>query len=346
MNVLFVTDGLSVPASRFRCEQFFSHFESSGIRCSLRYAYGPRYNDAISTRWGTPYKVLSRLRRGIHEVLPSRGTDVVFLQRTAFPQTAVFEEMLKVRGIPTIFDFDDNLSVAAGGTESRRRRATFERAADLADHVIAGNEFLAEQANQPHKTTIIPTVIDTDVYTPAPRQDGPVTIGWMGTAGNFPFLEQVVPSLKATLAARPNARVRLVSNAPFKPLLNVDRVEQIPWSAATEVSLLQSFDIGLMPLIDSPLTRGKCAFKMIQYMAVGSPVVVSAVGANVEVFGQTELGHLLTGFDWTEALIDLIDHPERRQAFGETGRARAVAHYSIHAVLPEYLRIFHLVSGR
>lgn len=346
MKGVFLTDGVLVPASRFRCEQFFPYFEEAGVRSTLRYAYGASYNHAIHQWWGNPYKVLGRLRRGIQQVMVPSDTDFVFLQRMAFPQTALFETLLAKRKIPTFFDFDDSLWVGANGATSPSRKLAFYKAIDHADYLIAGNKFLAEAANLPQKTTIIPTVIDTDRYVPAKRTaSNTVVIGWMGTAGNFPFLERIVPALRAVLEQRPDARVRLVSNATFLPLTGVNGVEQIPWSADQEIPLLQSFDIGLMPLVDSPLTRGKCAFKMIQYMAVGAPVVVSKVGANIEVFGERELGYLIDGFDWVDALITLVDDPELRQRMGAEGRTRAEANYSIRAVLPSYLRLFHEAVG-
>ncbi len=341
MNGVFLTDGIFVPASRFRCEQFFPYFRDAGINPTLRYAYGPSYNRAIHQWWGNPYKALCRLRRGVYQVAVPSDTDFVFLQRTAFPQTAAFEKLLARRKIQTFFDFDDSLWVDGTGAISASRKKAFEVAVELADHLIAGNGFLAEQANRPNKTTIIPTVIDTNLYIPPANRSGDeVIIGWMGTAGNFPFLNRVVPALKTVLEMRPQARVKLISNANFDPLLGVDRVEQIPWTAAEEIAQLQSFDIGLMPLVDSPLTRGKCAFKMIQYMSVGAPVVVSNVGANAEVFGKRELGYLLDDFDWVEALITLIDDATLRTEMGKRGRQRAVENYSITAVLPTYITLF------
>src|SRR5690606_15523920 len=134
-----------------------------------------------------------------------------------------------------------------------------------ATHVIAGNRYLADLANSPAKTTVIPTVVDTDVYRPiedvSPAR--PVTIGWMGSSGNFGSLRLIVPAVVKVLEALPNVRFRIVSNAPFHELQGVPKVEQIPWSRDREIALLQSFDLGLMPLENSEATLGKCGFKMI-----------------------------------------------------------------------------------
>ena len=332
-----------VPASRFRCEQFFGFFEENGVRCQLRYAYGQRYNSVIHHRWSSSYKFLCRLKRGFHQVMIPKEADIVFLQRTAFPHFPGFEFLLSQRNLPVVFDFDDNLTVNGAGDRSLARETTFELAASWANQLIAGNQFLADQAARPEKTAVIPTVIDTQRYVPVDRPNqGKVIIGWMGTSGNFPSLLEIVPTLSRVLKANPDTKVRIVSNATFLPFATHPQVEQIPWTSANEISLLQSFDIGLMPLVDSLLTRGKCAFKMIQYMAVGCPVVVSAVGANVEVFGNEgePSGYLQKDFDWDEALEDLIRSRTKRLSMGQNGRNRVESNYSIDAVAPRYLEIF------
>lgn len=346
MKILFITDGVLTPASRFRCSQFFKHFEENGIECELRYAYGPGYNRAINRWYALPYKAASRLKRAYHQLFFPNDIDIVFLQRNAFPHSGLIEEILAGEGVPTIFDFDDSLFVNGIGETVPSRKVAFERAVDVSDHLIAGNRFLSEVAGRSEKTTVIPTVIDTSIYVPrcAPKSNEKVVVGWMGTAGNFPFLSMIVPELKRLLDSYPEVVVRIVSNSEFQPLRGVSRVQQIEWTAETELEWLQSFDIGLMPLVDSPLTRGKCAFKMIQYMAVGIPVVVSPVGANVEVFeGDSSIGAMPEG-EWFEAMAGLVEDIHLRENAGENGRKKAVAEYSINAVLPRYLRIFETLG--
>lgn len=335
-----MSDGVDAPGPRYRCVQFFPHFERAGLRCEIYHAYGKLYNRLLRRPLvGAAYKTITRAKRAVATAVVR--PDIMFLQRTAFPQTAIAERIAHRRGIPMIFDVDDAIYLGPTGAPSRAREKAFRDALRVADHYIAGNQHLAEVGGVPDKTTVIPTVIDTDRYVPpARRAEGGPVIGWMGTMTNLSRLERVVPALERVLRELPDARVRIVSNADFAPLRGVDRVEQIRWSAATEIELLQSFDIGLMPLEDSAVTRGKCAFKMIQYMAVGAPVVVSAVGANVEVIGDHALGYALDGFDWTDALLALARDPDLRARMGAVGRERAVASYSVRGVLPEYLRIF------
>ncbi len=350
MKILFLTEGTTVPASRFRVGQFIPHFESRGIDCTVRAAYGDWYNAAARTAVGPAYKLLWRLKR-VGQGLDAGRFDVVFLQRPALPFSALPERAVTRANRRTIFDVDDSIFLGAGGKVDPARRRAFEDEVELARHVICGNSYLAEEAGAPEKTTVIPTVIDTDRYVPAEagkaeKAEGePVVIGWMGTSGNFPFLEEIAPALREVLEARPEAVVRFVSNAPFEPLADHPRVEQIPWSKEREIELLQSFDIGLMPLEDSALTRGKCGFKMIQYMAVGTPVVVSAVGANVEIFEGSGAGFLADSWDaWCEPLLGLVDDAEMRKKMGVAGRVHAVESYSVKSVIDRYIDIFERVA--
>lgn len=344
MRILFLCEGITIPASRYRVLQFLPYFKAQNIDSTVRFGYGDAYNQIAKTRAAPIYKTAMRAKRLLFAA-DADEFDVVFLQRPTFPQTAIGEELAHWLNPHTIFDFDDSLWLLGDGSTSDQRRSGFDRTVDIVKHVIAGNDFLADEVRHPQKTTVIPTVIDTELYHPLiTRSDDTITIGWMGTSGNFPFLEKITSSLKSVLSRRSNVRLRLVSNALFTPLANVDGVEQIRWTAASEVSLLQSFDIGLMPLVDSVLTHGKCAFKMIQYMAVGIPVVVSDIGANRAVFGNVNPGFLLKDFDWEEALVALIDDVLLRNEMGRRGRSRAVSRYSIASVLPKYIEIFHQVA--
>lgn len=104
------------------------------------------------------------------------------------------------------------------------------------------------------------------------------------------------------------------------------------WSLSNEVEDLQDLDIGIMPVWDDDWTRGKCAFKIIQYMATGAAVVASPVGMNREIIIDGENGFLATGEDdWFRKLCLLIDNPEKRRAFAINGRQTIEGKYSLRA---------------
>lgn len=347
MKVIFLTEGRQVPASRFRAEQFFPHFESMGIQCTLAYAYGDRYNDILQRRWAPAYKLACRLKRAAR-TLASTNYDVVFLQRTALPHTALPEQLRAAIRRNVVFDFDDAIFLGPEGRTSPVRRRAFDAAIRASHHVIAGNSYLASQGGAPDKTTIIPTVLDTRAYHP--RAAGPagdaVIVGWMGTSTNFLSLRPFLPQLLQAVESMDGARFRIVSNARLPELERHPRVEQVAWSRETELALLQSFDIGLMPLGNEPVMWGKCGFKMIQYMAVGCPVVASAVGANIDIFRGSDAGFLVEpGGDWVQPIRTLAGDAALRKRTGESARRHATAHYDVASVAGTYADIFRKAAA-
>lgn len=348
MKGAFFTCGTHVPSARFRAHQFLPHFEAHGIECSTHTAYGRHYNTVLRTPLRAPYIVATRFKRAMQEVLAGRDNDFLFLQRAAFNEVSLPEVLAARLNQRLIFDFDDSIFLHADGRPHPMRRRAFDSLCAVSDHIICGNTWLAKQTGHPHKTTVIPTVIDTDAYLPPVtrrKSAGKVVIGWMGTHGNFPFLLPFVDSMRDVLQRHPQAMLRMVSNAKFEPLAGHPQVEQIEWSAEREKAWLHTFDIGIMPLNDSAVTRGKCGFKMILYMSVGLPVVGSAVGANVDILRESGAGRLVADpSDWAEALGEYIEDECLRRAVGQQAREHAVANYSVKSVLPKYLRIFERVT--
>jgi glycosyltransferase involved in cell wall biosynthesis len=98
------------------------------------------------------------------------------------------------------------------------------------------------------------------------------------------------------------------------------QVKHIAWTEEGEVEGIRKMDIGIMPLPDDQWERGKCAYKLIQYMACGLPVVASPVGMNKEVVRHGENGFLATTEEeWIYTLKTLIQDAELRKRMGEKG---------------------------
>jgi glycosyltransferase involved in cell wall biosynthesis len=107
------------------------------------------------------------------------------------------------------------------------------------------------------------------------------------------------------------------------------------WSESSEVQSVQSFSVGIMPLQDDPWSRGKCGYKLIQYMACGLPVVASPVGVNQEIVEHGVSGYLATSeAEWLSALRQLRSQPQLCEEFGQVGRKRVEKAYSLETAAP------------
>ncbi|MCQ4191416.1 glycosyltransferase, partial [Methylocystis suflitae] len=116
-----------------------------------------------------------------------------------------------------------------------------------------------------------------------------------------------------------------------KPGSADSRFEFLDWSEETEVELIQGMDIGIMPLPDEPWARGKCGYKLIQYMACGIPVIASPVGVNSDIVDEGLNGYLARDeLEWEAAIRHLSADSELRRVMGRYGREKIVSEYSLH----------------
>jgi glycosyltransferase involved in cell wall biosynthesis len=345
MRVVFFLQGQRVPAARFRGVAVAQALIAAGMECDLRVPVPSVYGDWLpgfpTGPWRqvlVPFVVLVRLAQ-LRDLRPS---DVVFFQRPMIELPTVFLEKLAARGRKSVFDFDDAIFLNRGG------RAKLRRTVALVDRVVAGNRLLAEATEAPEKTTIIPTAVDTDRWAVLPTRDvrgSQVVVGWTGLSCNYRHLALAATPIARALR-RTGARFVAISDRPPPSQLADLRPEFVPWRVDSEVEDLARLDVGVMPLPDGPYERGKCAFKLIQYMALGRPGLASPVGANCEVVTDGSDGFLpRTEAVWEEQLVRLIEDPELRAQVGSRARQRVQAAYSIAAVAPRYLEILHSLAA-
>jgi hypothetical protein len=316
-KILFMTSGRDVPSTRFRVNQYLPLLRQVA-RPGVSPCRPPKDLSPLDFRFGgwplgmllTAGKLFSRLsaicRGPLH--------DLVYIERELLVSWAPKLEKLAMKMAPrSIFDFDDAIYL--------RHPEAIAEICRRATRVIVGNETLAEWARKhTDRVSVVPTSIDTDRFTPGAR-DGK-TVVWTGSAENLKYLAAIRPRIKHPL--------RVVCNR--KPGFDC---EFIPWSPQTEVDALRTASIGIMPLPDEEWTRGKCGFKLLQYMACGLPCVASAVGVNREIVGDTGV----VGEDWESGL-------ERALALdGAKARARVEELYSVRAVFPRWWAAIQLALG-
>lgn len=275
-----------------------------------------------------------RAETGLRSLARSVGDSAVLLSRQATPLSdGAIEARILRAGARGIYDFDDALYLADGPRLFPKSRS-WRRSVEAADVVIAGNETLADAAASVNgATTIVPSCVDPLDYilkteyeiTSTPRAV------WIGSPSTEKYLQSIAPALLRLHASR-GLRLSLVSagNQPLGQLAQMtDRIE---WSSATVASSLVRADVGIMPLSDDPWSRGKCAYKLLQYAATGLPLVASPVGANTGVLHSSMGLGPSTLDEWTQALETIIDEGAGTRAQrGRAARETVVEGFSFQA---------------
>nr|WP_242533141.1 glycosyltransferase family 4 protein [Niveibacterium umoris] len=194
--------------------------------------------------------------------------------------------------------------------------------------VLCGNDYIAAHFSRFAPVKVLPTGVDTDRWVPGERAARP-TLVWSGSAGGLPYLYAIEAPLARLLAAVPDARLRVVCNAaPKWARLDPARVEFVPWSPSSEVAAVQSAWVGLMPMPDTPWTRGKCSFKMLTYLACGVPAVASPYGMNAQVIAGGGAFGAESDDDWIGQLLALLGNDGAAREAGRVGRQQIERQYS------------------
>jgi glycosyltransferase involved in cell wall biosynthesis len=278
---------------------------------------------------------LIETRQRLAQLMTAKRYDVVFVQKaimTAYLKGA--SGLLRRCARRLVFDFDDAVHLMPPHPlrfpwrllEDRRQ---VERIIAGADAVLAGNEWLAEEARSiGAQSACFPTVVDTSRFVPACNEPEAYRIGWLGSPSTIVCAE---PASEALGQVR-DAALCFVG-AEQKDVL-WPGAEVRPWSLATEVAEVQRFSVGIMPMPEADWMRGKCALKALIYMACGIPCIASPFGAALEIIRHGENGLLANSTaEWLEAFERLRDPGERRR-LGEAGRATVEERYSLQVAAP------------
>jgi glycosyltransferase involved in cell wall biosynthesis len=341
------------PSQRFRFEQYLDILTAAG------HSYQLSSFLSLAT-WAILYKpqhtvpkilgIVAGFRRRLVLLFSVSKYDFVFIHREAAPiGPPVFEWFIaKVLRKRIIYDFDDAIwlantsdaNILAAGLKWNQKVASI---CHWSYKNSCGNAYLASYANQFNSSTVVnPTTIDTvHLHNQVRNQgaSGRLVIGWTGTHSTLKYLDQIVPVLAQLEAEGLDFEFRVISNQP--PTLPLRSLVFIPWRKATEIADLLAFHVGLMPLEDDLWAKGKCAFKALQYMALGIPALVSPVGMNVEVVQQGLNGYICaTPAEWEVCIRQLLNNPGLRQRLGAAARATVEARYSVSANQANFLQLF------
>ena len=332
-------------SSRVRFFQFIPGLRAYGIQVDASplvdddylvrlYSGQRRRLTPIATEFG--HRLL-RLARG--------GYDLVWVEKEAFPWLpAVAERALRVSGTPYVVDYDDatfhDYDLHPRWVVRRILGGKIAKVMQRAATVTVGNQYIFAYANgvNAKRVVMMPSVVDVNRYQAQERPDhGKILLGWIGTPKTERFLGQIEEALRSASAQVPLELIAIGARNPAIPGVSVVIK---PWAEATEATELSGVDIGIMPLDESDYVRGKCGYKLIQYMAAGLPTIAYPSQANSSIVDNNRTGILARSqAEWIDAICRLARDRRLRRSLGAAGRAKVESQYSVQVMLPRLAEV-------
>jgi len=338
-------------SSRVRFLQYIPYLQEQGIRVEThalldRHYLSQLYNSKTRSPFGVGVAWLNRLWRVLH----TKEFDLIWVQREVLPFLPFVFEKAPLADKPVVSDFDDAHHLYYRDMPFAPLRAVYgdkiDKLMQRSAAVVVGNTTLEGYAKSVGAPEVvqIPSAVDVTKYSDAPP-NGPFTVGWIGTPVTA---QQSLPLIKAPLRRfllETGARCILVgAGEDVVPDLPAER---IPWSETIEVEALSRITVGLCPLEDTPWTRGKSGYKIMQYMAAGRACLVSPVGIAADLITPDQTGfHCRSDEDWGKTLQSLLDQPDLVARMGAAARTEALEKYDTSVAAARLAEVFNKAVGR
>ena len=353
MKVLFIVQaphGIS-PSQRFRLELYERTLKEKNIEYSIQPFMDIATREIIYQQDHLFKKVVGVIKGFITRFAGLAAVskyDFVMVYREASPiGPPVFEWIYtKLLRKKLIFDFDDAIWVPVVSDNNKLKRFIkcswkIKKICRWCYKVSAGNMFLHDYAIQFNKNVIVnPTCVDTEYSHNVikPHDSEKVCIGWTGSFSTLVYLNEVLEVLQKL---EKKYTFDFIVIADINPALPLRGFKFIKWNKETEITDLLQIDIGIMPLPNSEFERGKCGFKLIQFLSLGIPAVASPIGVNKQIIQQNINGFLCeTNEEWYVALEKLLQDKTLRATMGSVGRKKVEKNYSVKSNAENFLSLF------
>ena len=337
----------SGPSSRYRFYQFFPFFEKENIEITVCPLFNNKYVENLFSeerRWKLFNPIVAHFKR-TEKLIFHQNCDLVWMEKEALPWIpAFFETALYKKSLPYVIDYDDAVFHRYDQHSNPLIRGSLSKKIDKimarSKVVVAGNQYIADYAQKAvaPRVEVLPTVVDLSNYKVKETFNSlPFTIGWIGSPITSRYISIAGEALN-NFCQQEDVEFRAMG-ALWRDLDEIPG-KLISWNAETETEELTRFDVGIMPLPDTPWERGKCGFKLIQYMASGIPVIASPVGINSEIVDHGLNGYLAASTEeWIEYLKMLKENPDLCRKMGAAGRQKVERDYSLQETAPRLVEL-------
>jgi len=335
------------PSSRYRLYQYIPFLKKYNIESNSFFDenYKPGYS--YKNLKGLSYLIKIYLKRFKLLLKISFKNQPVFLQYEFLPFIPQFF-LFKLLNIKYVVDYDDAVFHDYDQHSSSLIRSLLGNKIKFviknAKHVITGSPYLTEYATKFNSNvTEIPTSINIEKYKLKDYNitNPEYTIGWIGSKTTSKNVLLLIPVFEKLIELDYKIKLAFIGfDEDLKSKFTHLPVEFIKWSSDTEVKNIRTFDIGIMPLEENLFNKGKCAFKLIQYMACGIPTISSDFAANRKVDRNNQNLFAYTNIEWLDAFKQSITNQDQFNKIGLNNRIIIEQDYSIQSNLKYYEAIF------
>ena len=329
-------------SSRYRVYGYAKYLEERGFKCKISALVGEKY---LLYRYSDKnkyllYVIIGYINRAWALIKASKY-DSLYIEKELFPYMPLMVERFFLRKFRYALDYDDAVFHNYDASKYRLVRKVFSKKIPYlmrhSEFVVCGNSYIDSFAKMSGSAcnVVVPTVVDLTLYdSVSEKKHSKYTIAWIGSPSTVMYLREVADALKIFSERVP---MQLIVIGAEIEIEGVD-VKCVKWSPDSEVANLKKAHVGIMPLPDKKWERGKCGFKLIQYMASKLPVVASPVGINTEIIEHGKNGFLArTQDEWVSALFQVRDFGG---GMGERGYQKVVNKYNYEAAAPYLVSCF------
>lgn len=341
------------PSSRYRIYSYLPYYKNEGIDFSISPLFGDWYLEHIwkhRAKWKLfPHIVYAYLKR-FFQILLLPSNAIVYIGAELFPYCPFgIEYYLKWRKIPYLVEYDDAIFHYYDQSENKLVRFLFAHKTEKVIHnaatIITGCQYLTDYARQWNNNIFeIPTSVDANKYILSKSDSTIFTIGWIGSPASSSYVDLVIPALKR-LAEKYKFELDMIGFDPsYEDLLEGINYKLINWDSSTEIENMNRFSVGIMPLPKTKFAQGKCAFKLVQYMAMGIPTISTPLQSNINI--DKGCGNLFADSEneWYKAFEQVICNPNQFSLIGRKNRETALKYYTFQSNWSKYYAILNKLS--
>lgn len=339
------------PSQRFRIELYENILSSNGFIFHTSYFIDNKTKKVIYRKGHLFSKIIGVIKgffKRIWDLFGIYNYEYIFIQREASPVgPPIFEWIYsKLLRKKIIYDFDDALWQPASSENNIAVKFIkcfwkIRFICKWAHKVSVGNNYLLDFAKQYNNNVVLnPTCVDTDNThnTLINQATEEVNIGWTGSFTNLIYLDDIILVLQKLEIKYSFSFTVIADKDPKLPLRGY---KFIPWKKETEIRELMECNIGIMPLNDTVFAKGKCGFKLIQFLSLGIPCIASPIGENINIIDEGLNGFLCsTNEEWYNAFEKLICDTELRKKMGKLGRNKIESNYSLNSNKANFISLF------